>query len=69
MKSTNLNTAQQSVSAAEKKSTDANAAKAQSAVNQLQAGKDKTALQKRLDKVKKKVAAAEAKKWKLQRQK
>lgn len=64
-----MKTAQQSVSAAEKKSTDANAAKAQSAVNQLQAGKDKTALQKRLDKVKKKVAAAEAKKWKLQRQK
>ncbi|MGR2780381.1 S8 family serine peptidase [Bacillus subtilis] len=62
VKSTNLKTAQQSVSAAEKKSTDANAAKAQSAVNQLQAGKDKTALQKRLDKVKKKVAAAEAKK-------
>lgn len=62
MKSTNLRTAQQSVSAAEKKSTDANAAKAQSAINHLQTGKDKTALQKRLDKVKKKVAAAEAKK-------
>ncbi|MED4865331.1 S8 family serine peptidase [Bacillus subtilis] len=62
VKSTNLKTAQQSVSAAEKKSTDANAAKGQSAVNQLQAGKEKTALQKRLDKVKKKVAAAEAKK-------
>ncbi|MCI4171016.1 peptidase S8, partial [Bacillus spizizenii] len=46
-KSTNLKTAQQSVSAAEKKSTYANAAKAQSAVNQLLSGKDKTALQKR----------------------
>lgn len=57
-----MNTAKQAVAKAEKAATDSNLGKAQKAINELPAGKDKSNLQKKLNTAKKQAASAYNKK-------